>query len=131
MRAALAVLCCLGCSWSHHPAVYGLATVDTLLFACDATQTYTASNGGAWDGGVHEGDPVQGRAPSGARMYGLMAINIGVAVAVTALPIPDWAKASALGMIGANVTRGVLRNSRYATGCGLGTQTAEAAIARH
>ncbi len=131
MRAALLVVLCVGCSWSHRPAVYGLAAVDTLLFACDATQTYTASNGGAWDGAVHEADPVQGMAPSGARMYGLMAINIGVAVAVTALPIPDWAKASALGVIGANVTRGVVRNNRYATRCGLGGQTADAAIARH
>ncbi len=115
---ALILVALIGCTWSHHPAVYGLAAVDSMLFACDATQTYAASNGGAWDGDVHEADPVQGMTPSGARMYALMAINMGAALAITALPIPDWAKAGALGVIGANVTRGVIRNTRFASGCG-------------
>ncbi|MEO8548536.1 MAG: hypothetical protein ABI678_01115 [Kofleriaceae bacterium] len=110
---------CVGCAWSHDARIYGLATADAALFACDATQTYAASNGGAWTSELREGDPIQGARPGGARMYGLMAVNIGVAVAITAVDLPDWVKAGALGVIGANVARTVIRNARYAAGCGL------------
>lgn len=113
------LLLCVGCAWSHDARIYGLAAVDSALFACDATQTYVASHGGAWDTAVREADPIQGERPSGARMYGLMAANIGVAIAVTAVDVPDWVKAGVLGAIGANVARTVIRNTRYTTGCGL------------
>jgi len=118
MRAALVVFL-VGCTWSRSRVVVGLAAADSALFACDATQTYAASNGGMWDGAVREGDPIQGARPSGARMYELMAIDIGIAVAITASPLPDWAKAGALGVIGANVTHTVVRNNRFAASCGL------------
>ena len=118
MRLALA-LALVGCTWSHDRAVVGLAAADSVLFACDATQTYVASNGGMWDGSVREGDPVQGSRPSGARMYELMVANIAVAAAITAAPLPDWAKATVLGVIGANVTHTVVRNRQYTSTCGL------------
>jgi hypothetical protein len=72
-----------------------------------------------WDGEVRERDPVQGTRPSGARMYELMVIDIGIAAMITASPLPDWAKAGALGVIGANVTRTVVRNNQFAASCGL------------
>lgn len=115
----LVVLWLSGCAWSHDARIYGLAAADSVLFACDATQTYAASHGGAWDTAVREADPIQGERPSGGRMYGLMAANIGVAVAITALDVPDWVKAGVLGVIGANVAHTVVRNTRYTTGCGL------------
>ena len=118
MRAALALMIS-ACTFSHSKAVVSLAAVDAMLFACDATQTYAASDGGMWTGRVRELDPVQGTHPTGARMYGLMAVNTAFAIAITAAPLPDWVKAGALGVIGANVAHTVVNNNQFAQGCGL------------
>lgn len=115
----LVLLVLVGCSWSHQKKVYGLAGADAALFACDATQTYVASGGGAWKGMVREADPLLGSAPSPLTMYGVMALNIGVAVAITAAPLPDWAKMTALAVVGARVTRTVVSNHEYGGTCGI------------
>ena len=100
------------------PTIRTLAAVDVALFACDATQTYSASGHGSWDNGLHEGDPINGTKPSTSRIYGLMAINIAVASAIVIAPLPDWAKAFALVAIGANVAHTVNNNREYVDSCG-------------
>ncbi|MFT3694994.1 MAG: hypothetical protein QM831_17790 [Kofleriaceae bacterium] len=120
MRALVLVLVfSAACSWSHQKRVYGLAGVDAALFACDATQTYAASNGGAWNGMARETNPILGTAPSPTAMYGMMAFNVGLAVAITASPIPDWAKMTALALVGARVTHTVVSNYEYGGTCGI------------
>ena len=106
-----------GCTANR--AMVALNVTDAALFACDATQTYTASHGGMWSGGLREGDPVQGSAPSGERIYGLMAANIIINAAITALPVPKWMRIGALGGIGIHVANTVNNNREYVSHCGL------------
>jgi hypothetical protein len=102
------------------PRVIGLlAAADVALFACDATQTYAASDGGKWHNGLHEADPLQGPAPSTERIYVLMTLNAAVAIAIAVSPIPLWARAATLSIIGLRVAVGVHSNQRYVSGCGL------------
>lgn len=113
----LLALLLVGCTANR--AIGALTLADTALFACDAHQTDMASNGGAWGNGLAEADPVQGSAPSSDRMYGLMALNIGVAAAIAVAPIPKWARIAALTVIGLHVASTVNNNRHYVGGCGL------------
>lgn len=119
MTKTLLVLALILTGCTANRAIGVLTVADTALFACDATQTYTASNGGSWNNGLTEGDAVQGNAPSGGRMYGLMALNVGVAAAIAVAPIPKWIRITALTVIGLHVANTVNNNRRYVGGCGL------------
>jgi hypothetical protein len=112
MKTLLLVLAILsGCTANR--AIGALNVADAALFACDATQTYSTSDGGKWDKGTHEGNPLQGMAPSGERIYGLMAANIIINAAITVLPVPKWIRIGALGGIGLHVANTVNNNREF------------------
>lgn len=110
-----------GCGFVQKPdmVTLSMAAGDTALFGCDAQQTYAASNGGTWDKGTAEADPVQGSHPSGTRIYGLMVVNVMVASAVAVSPLPKWIKVATLGIIGLHVANTVHNNLQFVKGCGL------------
>jgi hypothetical protein len=101
-------------------ALVALNTVDATLFACDATQTYSASGGGQWMNGLHEGNPLQGSTPSTERIYGLMVANVIINAAISVAPVPEWLRFAALGGIGLHVANTVNNNREFVGNrCGL------------
>lgn len=103
MRAALLLIAfstvaCAG-TWERHPTLERrtslalMATSDAAI-ACDMSQTLWMADGGKWDHGLHEGNPLLGTHPSPTIIVGAsvaaLAVNTAAYFVLPARWRPYW-----------------------------------------